>query len=49
LIELGERTGEYRIADREFVADDAGDSYISMKDVKSVEKVPDVPGGSLSQ
>jgi len=34
LIELGERTGEYRIADREFVVDDAGDSYISMENFK---------------
>ncbi|MFB6269987.1 MAG: NAD(P)-dependent oxidoreductase [Halobacterium sp.] len=32
LIEPGERTGEYRTADRELVADDDGDSYISMED-----------------
>jgi len=32
LIEPGERTGEYRTADRELVADDGGDSYISMED-----------------
>ncbi|OYR80904.1 epimerase [Halorubrum ezzemoulense] len=32
LIEPGERTGEYRTADRELVTDDGGDSYISMED-----------------
>lgn len=32
LIEPGDRTGEYRTADRELVADDEGDSYISMED-----------------
>ncbi|TKX74911.1 NAD-dependent epimerase/dehydratase family protein [Halorubrum sp. GN11_10-6_MGM] len=32
LIEPGERTGEYRTADGELVADDSGDSYISMED-----------------
>ncbi|QLD86089.1 NAD(P)H-binding protein [Natronomonas halophila] len=32
LIEPGERTGEYRTADRELVADEEGDSYISMED-----------------
>ncbi|SFS39918.1 NAD(P)-dependent oxidoreductase [Halostagnicola kamekurae] len=32
LIEPGERTGEYRTADRELVTDDEGDSYISMED-----------------
>jgi len=32
LIEPGERTGEYRTADRELVADDDGESYISMAD-----------------
>lgn len=32
LIEPGERTGEYRTADRELVADEDGESYISMAD-----------------
>jgi len=32
LIEPGERTGEYRTAEGELVADDDGDSYISMED-----------------
>jgi putative NADH-flavin reductase len=32
LIEQGERTGEYRTADRALVTDEAGDSYISMED-----------------
>ncbi|WP_226482583.1 NAD(P)-dependent oxidoreductase [Natrinema amylolyticum] len=32
LIEPGERTGEYRTADRKLVTDDEGDSYISMED-----------------
>jgi putative NADH-flavin reductase len=32
LIEPGERTGEYRTAEGELVADEAGDSYISMAD-----------------
>ncbi|MXR21054.1 NAD(P)-dependent oxidoreductase [Halobacterium bonnevillei] len=32
LIEPGERTGEYRTADRELVADEDGESYISMED-----------------
>lgn len=32
LIEPGERTGEYRTAEGELVADDEGDSYISMED-----------------
>ncbi|QLK25006.1 NAD(P)H-binding protein [Natrinema zhouii] len=32
LIEPGERTGEYRTADGELVADEDGDSYISMED-----------------
>jgi putative NADH-flavin reductase len=32
LIEPGERTGEYRTADRELVTNDEGDSYISMED-----------------
>ncbi|WP_407066831.1 NAD(P)-dependent oxidoreductase [Haloarcula sediminis] len=32
LIEPGERTGEYRTADRELVTDEEGDSYISMED-----------------
>jgi putative NADH-flavin reductase len=32
LIEPGERTGEYRTADRELVTDEDGDSYISMED-----------------
>jgi putative NADH-flavin reductase len=32
LIEPGERTGEYRTAEHELVADDEGDSYISMAD-----------------
>jgi putative NADH-flavin reductase len=32
LIEPGERTGEYRTAEGELVADEEGDSYISMED-----------------
>lgn len=32
VIEPGERTGEYRTAERELVTDDEGDSYISMED-----------------
>lgn len=32
LIEPGERTGEYRTAERRLVTDEAGDSYISMED-----------------
>ncbi|MDS0222842.1 NAD(P)H-binding protein [Haloarcula sp. S1AR25-5A] len=32
LIEPGERTGEYRTAEHELVADEEGDSYISMED-----------------
>jgi len=32
LIEPGERTGEYRTAEGELVADEDGDSYISMED-----------------
>ncbi|EMA27178.1 NAD(P)-dependent oxidoreductase [Haloarcula japonica] len=32
LIEPGERTGQYRTAERELVADEEGDSYISMED-----------------
>lgn len=32
LIEPGERTGNYRTAERELVTDEAGDSYISMED-----------------
>ncbi|WP_058826552.1 NAD(P)-dependent oxidoreductase [Haloferax sp. Q22] len=32
LIEPGERTGEYRTAERELVTDEEGDSYISMED-----------------
>ncbi|MFB6137381.1 MAG: NAD(P)-dependent oxidoreductase [Halobacteriaceae archaeon] len=32
LIEPGERTGEYRTAERELVADEDGDSFISMAD-----------------
>jgi len=32
LIEPGERTGEYRTADRQLVTDEDGDSYISMED-----------------
>ncbi|MCG1003220.1 MULTISPECIES: NAD(P)-dependent oxidoreductase [Halobacterium] len=32
LIEPGERTGEYRTADGELVADEDGESYISMED-----------------
>lgn len=32
LIEPGERTGEYRTAESELVADEDGDSYISMED-----------------
>lgn len=32
LIEPGERTGEYRTAERELVTDEEGDSYITMED-----------------
>jgi len=32
IIEPGERTGEYRTAEGELIADDEGDSYISMED-----------------
>ncbi|QRV15654.1 NAD(P)H-binding protein [Haloterrigena salifodinae] len=32
VIEPGERTGEYRTADRQLVADEDGESYISMED-----------------
>ena len=32
VIEPGERTGEYRTAERELVTDDEGDSHISMED-----------------
>jgi len=32
LIEPGDRTGEYRTSDRRLVADEDGDSYISMED-----------------
>jgi len=32
VIEPGERTGEYRTAEGELVADDDGDSYVSMED-----------------
>lgn len=32
LIEPGERTGEYRVAEQELVTDEEGDSYITMED-----------------
>jgi len=46
LIEPGERTGEYRTAEGELVADEDGDSYISMEDfaVALADEIEDPQG-----
>jgi putative NADH-flavin reductase len=46
LIEPGERTGEYRTAEGELVADEDGDNYISMEDfaVALVDELEDPQG-----
>ena len=45
IIELDERTGEYRTAEGELVADEDGESYVSMEDF-AVALVDELEGGA---